>query len=353
MTQVWEQMLEAAFRAGETFCIASDISKEDAIAYWFWPNNSSCRVFVAEISVEGGELSSDATADGLDKIVGSFSIFPAQRGNGAHVASCSLIIAPKAQNLGVDRAMLAHAMQAALEAKYTAMQFDFVVSTDVAALALYEAAGIDQVGKIPGAFEHPSDGFVDALILHKALDEAFVTKWTEEVRASDSTLLEPLIAPPPAAPAPAPSPAAEGASQASEGAAGAPAAAPATTSDTAPAPSDASAAVEPSKPAEQAKQKPKSAFHPPVLDPETGYDTNDPLHFLDSIAFKLDQILTPRDDSAVVSTPMPVNGPNAADTTSGSLTARPAPQVVTSKSPRNAKSPGPSRPSTPKKKGRK
>ena len=100
MELVWELILQPCFASGEAFCIAADISKEDALAYWSWPGNSSCRVFVAEIVVEDGELSTDAVADGLGKPIGSFFIAPAQRGNGAHVATCAFAVAPKAKDKG-------------------------------------------------------------------------------------------------------------------------------------------------------------------------------------------------------------------------------------------------------------
>ena len=96
--------------------------------------------------------------------------------------------------------------------------------------------------------------------------------------------------------------------------------------------------------------KPKSAFHPPVLDPETGYDVNDPLHFLNSVAYRIDQLFTPRDKMGAI--PAAVSKLDDAPP-AGSLTARPAArvQVVSPRTP--TKSPNSSRPSSAKKKGRK
>ena len=49
------------------------------------------------------------------------------------------------------------------------MQFNFVVSTNTRAVATWEAAGFAVVGRLPGAFHHPRQGYVDALVMFRAL----------------------------------------------------------------------------------------------------------------------------------------------------------------------------------------
>jgi ribosomal protein S18 acetylase RimI-like enzyme len=49
------------------------------------------------------------------------------------------------------------------------MQFNFVVATNTRALALWQRAGFETVGRLPGAFQHPRAGYVDALVLYRAL----------------------------------------------------------------------------------------------------------------------------------------------------------------------------------------
>jgi ribosomal protein S18 acetylase RimI-like enzyme len=49
------------------------------------------------------------------------------------------------------------------------MQFNFVVSTNTRAIALWESMGFEVVGRLPGAFEHPTEGFVDALVMFRGL----------------------------------------------------------------------------------------------------------------------------------------------------------------------------------------
>jgi hypothetical protein len=49
------------------------------------------------------------------------------------------------------------------------MQFNFVVSTNLRAVRLWEALGFAVVGRLPLAFHHPSEGDVDALVMYQSL----------------------------------------------------------------------------------------------------------------------------------------------------------------------------------------
>jgi ribosomal protein S18 acetylase RimI-like enzyme len=65
--------------------------------------------------------------------------------------------------------MLTHAISTATDAGYRAMQFNFVVAGNTRAIATWERAGFETVGWLPDAFKHPTDGFVDALVMYKSL----------------------------------------------------------------------------------------------------------------------------------------------------------------------------------------
>jgi ribosomal protein S18 acetylase RimI-like enzyme len=49
------------------------------------------------------------------------------------------------------------------------MQFNFVISSNTRAVALWESMGFEVVGRLPGAFQHPTLGFVDALVMFRSL----------------------------------------------------------------------------------------------------------------------------------------------------------------------------------------
>ncbi len=147
---VWD-ILRPVFRAGETYAIDPAISEADALAYWFGPGRE---VRVAE-------------ADGM--VLGSYYIRPNAEGGGAHVCNCGFVTAAAAQGRGVARAMLSEALDRAAQSGYRAMQFNFVISTNTRAVALWQAAGFRIAGRLPGAYLHPAQGYVDALVMYRSL----------------------------------------------------------------------------------------------------------------------------------------------------------------------------------------
>lgn len=147
---VWE-ILEPVFRAGDTYSIDADISRDDALAYWF---DVQKQTFVAE-------------ADG--QIIGTYYIRANQAGGGAHVCNCGYMTHPAARGLGVARAMLEHSLDLAPRIGYRAMQYNFVVSTNTRAVQTWQRYGFDIVGTLPMAFHHPQLGDVDAYVMYKHL----------------------------------------------------------------------------------------------------------------------------------------------------------------------------------------
>lgn len=147
---VWA-ILRPIFAAGETYCVARDIGRAEALDYW----------------AGGGHAAHVARA--ATGIVGTYFLCANQRGGGDHVANCGFATAPAARGLGVARAMLADALGRAKAEGFAAMQFNFVVSTNTRAIALWRSAGFDEVGRLPGAFRHPEHGPVDALVMFRSL----------------------------------------------------------------------------------------------------------------------------------------------------------------------------------------
>jgi GNAT superfamily N-acetyltransferase len=147
---IWA-ILEPVLRAGETYTLPRDISRDDALAYWYRDDHE---VFVAE----------DA-----EQIVGTYFLRANQAGGGSHVANCGYMTSPAAQGKGVGRAMLEHSLARARTRAFLAMQFNFVISTNERAVKTWEAYGFDTVGRLPSAFKHPVHGFVDALVMYKRL----------------------------------------------------------------------------------------------------------------------------------------------------------------------------------------
>jgi ribosomal protein S18 acetylase RimI-like enzyme len=138
---IWS-ILEPTFRAGETYPMPRDISRNDALAYWHSLGHS---VFVAED--EG-------------TVVGTYYLRANNRGGGKHVANCGYVVAPDAFGRGVARTMCAHSLDQARARGFTAMQFNFVISSNERAVRLWQELGFVIAGRLPGAFRHPRLGFV-------------------------------------------------------------------------------------------------------------------------------------------------------------------------------------------------
>lgn len=147
---IWN-IMEPVIRAGETYALARDMSRATALAYW---RGSPYRTFVAEDSGE---------------IVGTYHLKANQQGGGAHVANCGYMTAQGATGRGVARTMCEHSLQFARERGFRAMQFNFVVSTNERAVRLWQSLGFEIVGQLPEAFDHPSKGYVDALVMYRGL----------------------------------------------------------------------------------------------------------------------------------------------------------------------------------------
>jgi L-amino acid N-acyltransferase YncA len=145
------ELLLPIVRAGETYALDRDLTPAQILAFWTAPEHI---VFVADV-------------DGV--VVGTYFRRANKAGGGAHVANCGYAVAEQASGRGVARAMAAHSFDHARAAGFRAMQYNFVIATNVRAVRLWLSLGFAEVGCLPGAFEHPTLGEVDALVLYRRL----------------------------------------------------------------------------------------------------------------------------------------------------------------------------------------
>lgn len=138
-------------KAGETYAYEPDTTKEQGEKIWL---EAPRKTYVVE---ENGE------------IAGTYYIKTNQAGPGSHVCNCGYMVASAARGRGLARGMCEHSQREALELGYKAMQFNFVASSNVGAVRLWNRLGFETVGRLPGAFNHPSKGYVDALVMYKWL----------------------------------------------------------------------------------------------------------------------------------------------------------------------------------------
>ena len=147
---IW-RVIEPMIREGETYPLPRDMTRDAALAHF---HQKGHEVFIAE-------------ADGV--VFGAYYLRANTGGGGSHVANCGYVTATEARGKGVARAMCLHSLERARTRGFRAMQFNFVIGTNAAAVHLWQACGFAIVGRLPGAFLSPKNGYVDALVLHRAL----------------------------------------------------------------------------------------------------------------------------------------------------------------------------------------
>ncbi len=146
-------IFEEIAREGETYPYARDTDYTKAYHIWM------------EVPQETYLVEAEG------EIIATYYLKPNQPGQGAHVCNCGYMVASHARGRGIAATMCLHSQQRALALGYRAMQFNLVVSSNTAAVALWHKMGFETVGRLPGAFAHPKLGEVDALVMYKVLAE--------------------------------------------------------------------------------------------------------------------------------------------------------------------------------------
>lgn len=139
--------------AGDSYTYPQDLSLQQACAMW---TAAPACCFVAEAG---------------DEVLGCYRIAPNQLAGspGDHVANGSYMVAEAARGRGIGEALCRHSLEQARLMGFSAMQFNFVVATNTAAVRLWQRCGFSVVGTLPRAFRHPRLGPVDGLVMYRSL----------------------------------------------------------------------------------------------------------------------------------------------------------------------------------------
>lgn len=148
--EIWD-ILHSIFDKEDSYVYDAHTSKEEAYHLWMvLPQH----VYV--IIIEG-------------RVAGSYILKSNFPGLGSHVANCSYIVNKNFQGRGIGKLLGEHSLQIAKNNGFEAMQFNIVVSTNVAAVTLWKKLGFHIIGTTPKGFKHKSLGFVDTYIMHRFL----------------------------------------------------------------------------------------------------------------------------------------------------------------------------------------
>jgi len=145
---VWHIFREV-IATGDAYVFEINTTREAFRAYWFAAH--------AYVAIEG------------DQVLGSYIVKANQPGRGSHVANASYMVASAARGKGIGGLMCEHSLHQAKASGFRAMQFNIVVSENLAAVALWQKHGFAIVGTLPGAFRHETLGYVDALVMFRDL----------------------------------------------------------------------------------------------------------------------------------------------------------------------------------------
>jgi L-amino acid N-acyltransferase YncA len=147
---VWA-LFQTVCAAGD--CYAYDEATTEEVARKLWFDRPSH----GYVAVEGG------------RVLGTYFLRPNQPGRGSHVANGGYMVAETARGRGVATALCEHSVETARRMGFRAMQFNFVVSTNAAAVRVWSNCGFAVAGTLPGAFRHATLGYVDVYVMYRRL----------------------------------------------------------------------------------------------------------------------------------------------------------------------------------------
>jgi ribosomal protein S18 acetylase RimI-like enzyme len=147
---VW-RIIQPVLAAGETYTFDPETPESEMVAFWFSPEK---HVYVAD---DGGT------------VLGTYWLKANQPGLGSHVGNAGYMVSPDAAGKGIGRKMAEHSLEEALRLGFAALQFNFVVKSNIAAVKLWKSVGFEVIGEIPDAFRHPANGLTNAYIMYRKL----------------------------------------------------------------------------------------------------------------------------------------------------------------------------------------
>lgn len=148
--QMW-LIFQTVIASEDTYVFAANTNVQDAHDYWF-----------------GSGVTSYIAIDNQN-IMGMYKLIANQRDLGSHVANASFMVNPSSRGMGLGRKLGLHCLSEASQAGFQAIQFNFVVSSNTAAISLWKSLGFSIVGTSPKSFKHKQLGYIDTHIMHRYL----------------------------------------------------------------------------------------------------------------------------------------------------------------------------------------
>lgn len=144
-------LIEPIIREGSTYVFSPDSSKEKMMGFWLAQDKVT---FVVELNGE---------------IVGTFFLKANQPDRGSHIANSGFMVSPLVNGKGIGKSMAEFAIAEAKRMCFQAMQFNYVVKSNFAAVHLWKKLGFKIVGEVPNAFIHPKLGPTNVYVMYRRL----------------------------------------------------------------------------------------------------------------------------------------------------------------------------------------
>ncbi len=149
--QIW-QIVHEVFSKGDTYAYPPDT--DEGQGHKIWMESPT----VTYVAVEDGQ------------ILGTYYIKPNQPGLGSHVCNAGYMVDAKARGKGIGRTMCTHSLREAARLGFKAMQYNLVAATNVNAVKLWQDMGFEIIGTLPQAFDHRTNGLVDAYVMYRLIE---------------------------------------------------------------------------------------------------------------------------------------------------------------------------------------
>ena len=104
------------------------------------------------------------------QIVGGFYLKANYSGRSGHIANAAYMMKSTHRGLGIGSLLVKASFHIARNLGFLAMQFNMVLSCNVAAVKLYEKLGFEIVGTIPKAVRNTDGSFQDGYIMYRRID---------------------------------------------------------------------------------------------------------------------------------------------------------------------------------------
>jgi GNAT superfamily N-acetyltransferase len=144
---------------GESYAYPLDLTEESGRLLWMAEPPDRTVVAVKRHDKDGtGET-----------VLGSAKMGPNRPGRGAHIGTASFMVNPEHAGQGIGRALGRYIVEQCRTDGYHGIQFNAVVETNHAAVALWLSLGFQIMATIPEAFDHRERGLVGLHVMYLRL----------------------------------------------------------------------------------------------------------------------------------------------------------------------------------------